>query len=218
MTRYVRVPARCLHAIPPELPFEKAALCEPCCVAFNAVVERGSIRPGDRILVFGPGTIGLLCAAVARLQGAEVGVVGLERDQPRLAVAQKYGCDSIVGDPEDWARVVDDLGADGCIEATGVSSVLETALKHVRPGGWISKVGWGPQPLGFSLDPMVQKAVDLRGSFSHNWTTWERVIRLLTTGQLDIEPIVGGVWPLDQWHDAFETMHSGSIIKAVLTP
>nr|WP_218280497.1 alcohol dehydrogenase catalytic domain-containing protein [Verrucomicrobium spinosum] len=72
MTRYVRVPSRCLHRVPDKLAFEQACLTEPCCVAYNAVVENSRLKPGDRVIVLGPGTIGILCAAVARLCGAEV--------------------------------------------------------------------------------------------------------------------------------------------------
>ena len=107
---------------------------------------------------------------------------------------------------------------EGVIDATGVSSALQTALEVVRPAGWISKVGWGPQPLGFSLDPLVQKNVRLQGSFSHNWPIWERVIHLLSTGQLNIDPIIGGQWKLNEWQTAFQTMHSGEVVKAVLLP
>ncbi|HAH47305.1 zinc-binding dehydrogenase [Gimesia sp.] len=219
MTSFVRVPARCLHRVPDSLALEKAALTEPCCVAFNAVVMNGDIQPGDRIVVFGPGPIGLLCAAMARLQGAEVAVVGLERDKERLEIAERYyGCQPVIEGLDDWALDVDGLGVNGVVDAAGVSVTLKKSLEIVRPGGWISKVGWGPQPLGFSLDPLVQKNIRLQGSFSHNWPIWERVIRLLTTGQLNIEPIIGGTWPLGEWHTAFETMHSGGIVKAVLTP
>lgn len=219
MTSFVRVPARCLHHVPDSLPLEKAALTEPCCVAFNAVVMNGDIQPGDRVVVFGPGPIGLLCAAMARLQGAEVAVVGLERDQGRLKIAaREYGCEPIIAGLDDWSLAVDGLGVNGVVDAAGVSVTLKKSLEIVRPGGWISKVGWGPQPLGFSLDPLVQKNIRLQGSFSHNWPIWERVIRLLTTGQLNIDPIIGGTWSLSDWHTAFETMHSGEIVKAVLTP
>lgn len=218
MTRFVRVPARCLHRIPDSLPFETACLTEPCCVAYNSVVNGGNIKPGDRVVVFGPGPIGLLCAAVARLQGAEVAVVGLERDRVRLDVAKQYGCTPIVEGLTDWALAGDGLGVDGAIDAAGVSATLKSAIQVVRPNGWISKVGWGAQPLNFSLDPLVQKNITLRGSFSHNWPIWERVIRLLSTGALNVKPIVGGVWPISQWHEAFEKMHGGSIVKAVLKP
>ena len=85
----------------------------------------------------------------------------------------------------------------------------------MRPAGWISKVGWGPQPLNFSLDPLVQKNVTLQGSFSHNWPIWERVIALLAAGSLDVRPIIGGVWAIEQWHEAFEKMHAGEVVKSV---
>jgi len=218
MTRLVRVPARCLHRVPELLPLEKAALTEPCSVAYNATVVNSGIQPGDRVLVIGPGPIGLLCGALARLQGAEVAVAGLVRDQARLAIAERYGCTPVVDEVEDWARAGDGLGVHGVIDAAGVSQTLRLALDLVRPAGWITKVGWGPQPLDFSLDPLVQKNIRLQGSFSHNWPIWERVLALLASGQLDVEPIVGGTWPLDQWREAFETMHSGQIAKAVLRP
>jgi L-iditol 2-dehydrogenase len=218
MRRFVPVPARILHRMPAAMAFEQAALTEPCCVAFNAVVHNARIRPGDRVVVLGPGPIGILSAAIARLCGATVAIVGLENDRARLDVARQYGCEPIVGDASDWARAVDGLGADGVVDATGVSAALSAALDLVRPGGWISKVGWGSQPLGFSLDRLVQKNITLQGSFSHNWPIWERVIRLIWTGALDVRPITGGVWPLAEWREAFETMHSGRIVKAVLKP
>jgi len=163
MTRYVRVPARCLHRIPDELAFEHAALTEPCCVAYNAVAGNVQVSPGDRVVVLGPGPIGLLCGVLAQLHGAEVVIVGLERDRKRLEAAAHYG-----------------------------------------------------------LDPLVQKNVRLQGSFSHNWPIWERVVALLSSRRIDVSPIVdgpfGAVWELDQWEEAFEKMHAGEIVKAVLKP
>jgi alcohol dehydrogenase/L-iditol 2-dehydrogenase len=218
MRHFVPVPQRILHRVPDNLPFEKAALTEPCCVAYNAVVNNGKIKPGDRILVMGPGPIGLLCAAMARLSGAIVGVSGLERDRERLKVAEFYGCEALTSGLKDWALAGDGLGVDGVVDAAGVSATLKASIDLVRPGGWISKVGWGPQPLDFSLDPLVQKNITLQGSFSHNWPIWERVLRLLSTGLLNIDPVIGGVWSLEKWREAFEEMHSGRIVKAVLKP
>ena len=47
---------------------------------------------------------------------------------------------------------------------------------------------------------------------------WERVLAMLTSGALNIEPIVGGQWPLQQGHEAFEKMHRGEVVKSVLIP
>lgn len=221
MTRFVSVPARCLHAVPENLSFEEACLTEPCCVAFNALVGNSQIKPGDRVLVIGPGTIGILCAAVARLCGAEVGILGLEADRGRLDIAlNAYGCHPLIGEDaaEAWAKKRDGLGADLIVDAAGHSITLKIAMKLVRPNGQITKVGWGPQPLNFSIDPIVQKNVRLQGSFSHNWPIWERVIALLASGALNVKPIIGGIWPITEWKVAFEKMHSGQVVKSVLKP
>ena len=88
----------------------------------------------------------------------------------------------------------------------------------MRPAGWISKVGWGREPLGFSLDMLVQKNVTLQGSFSHTWPVWERVLRLLGSGQIDPRPLVSRVAPLSDWRACFDGMATGSLVKAVLVP
>lgn len=217
MTQFTRVPARCLHRVPEDLPFEHAALTEPCCVAYNSVVGNSRINPGDRVLVIGPGTIGILCAAMAKLCGGEVAILGLPSDKARFEVAKRYGCETLT-DAGDWSRQRDGLGVDVVIDAAGVSATLQLALELVRPAGWITKVGWGPKPLDFSIDPLVQKNVTLQGSFSHHWTIWERVLALLSSGQLDVAPIIGGTWSLENWRDAFEKMHGGEIVKSVLKP
>ena len=215
------VPARILHHLPDHLSDEHAALTEPCCVAYSAVAVHSDVKPGDRVVVLGPGPIGILCAAMARLRGAEVALAGLEQDRRRLEVAAAYGCRRFLsgGDElREWARERDGTGVDGVVDASGHSAALREAMDLVRPAGFITKVGWGAQPVGFSLDPIVQKAVRLQGSFSHNWPIWERVIALLASGALDVAPLVGGVWPLRGWREAFESMESGAIVKAVLRP
>jgi L-iditol 2-dehydrogenase len=217
MTRYARVPARCLHRVPEGLSLDHAALTEPCCVAYNSVVGNSRIAPGDRVLVIGPGTIGILCAAMAKLCGGDVAILGLESDTARFEVAKQYGCTPLT-DATEWAKQRDGLGVDVVIDAAGVSPTLKLAIELVRPAGWITKVGWGPKPLDFSIDPLVQKNVTLQGSFSHHWTIWERVIALLANGQLDVKPIIGGTWSLENWQQAFETMHSGQIVKSLLKP
>jgi L-iditol 2-dehydrogenase len=224
MAPFVSVPARCLHHLPASLPFEKAALTEPCCVAYHAVCVNSRLRPGDTVAVIGPGPIGLLCALMAKLSGAgHLLVIGVPADAKRLEVARGIGADSVLGAHDenvvDWLRGFGDgYGVDLVIDAAGVSESLKLALDIVRPAGQITKVGWGPRPFNYSLDPLVQKAVTLQGSFSHNWQTWEKVISLLDSGKIDLDLILTRVAPLTEWRELFEAMHSGEIVKGVLKP
>jgi L-iditol 2-dehydrogenase len=221
MTRFVKVPERCLHGMPDHLTFDKAALTEPCCVAYNAVCVNSRIKPGDHVLVIGPGPIGLLCALMAKLSGAgHLIVSGLPVDAKRLVVAKKLGADAALegGVVEYVKNLGDGFGVDVVLDAAGVSATFQLAMQVVRPAGQITKVGWGPQPLGFNLDPMVQKGVTVQGSFSHNWPIWERVIEMISTGQINLDLIISRVAKLDEWHESFENMLSGEYVKAVLKP
>jgi alcohol dehydrogenase/L-iditol 2-dehydrogenase len=161
---------------------------------------------------------------MAKLAGAgHLAVIGIPADAHRLEVAKNLGANSILGakgeNIQEWVKNFGDgYGFDLVIDAAGVSATLKLALDIVRPAGQITKVGWGPQPLNFSLDPLVQKAVTLQGSFSHNWPIWEKVIALLTTGQINLDLVLNRISPLGEWHDAFEEMHSGKIVKGVLKP
>lgn len=221
MTRYVRVPERCLHALPDSLDFVRAALTEPCSVAYNAVCMNTSIRPGDLVLVLGPGPIGLLCALMAKVSGAgHLVVAGIPNDAKRLEIAKQLGADlTLTGGVEEYFKGFGDgYGADVVIDAAGVSQTLELALKTVRPAGQVTKVGWGPQPMNYSFDAAVQKNVRVQGSFSHNWPIWERIISMMSSGQLDISPLISKTAALEDWQACFEGMHSGEWVKAVLLP
>src|SRR5919108_375268 len=95
MARWVKVPARCLHRIPDSLPFDIACLAEPHSVAYQAMCVNSSIRPGDLVVVMGPGPIGLLCTRMAALAGAHPLVARLTR--PELIVGLETGL-------ADWRR------------------------------------------------------------------------------------------------------------------
>lgn len=224
MASFAKVPARCLHHVPSSLALEKAALTEPCCVAYNAVCVNSRLRPGDTVAVIGPGPIGLLCTAMAKMSGAgHLIVIGIPADASRLEIAKRIGADTVLGahseDILEWVKNLDDgYGVDLVIDAAGVSASLKLALDIVRPGGQITKVGWGPQPLDFSLDQLVQKAVTLQGSYSHNWPIWEKVLSLLSNGRIELDLILNRISSLSEWRAAFEDMRSGKIVKGVLKP
>ena len=222
MTRYAAARPQILHHVPDNVPFEHAALTEPACVAMNALVEKTVLKPGDLTVIQGPGPIGVMALQVAKLQGAgPIIVLGTDIDERRLEVAAELGADYTLNiqreDPLDLVRSLGDgFGADLVVDCTGVSRALEQGMAMVRPNGRITKIGWGPQPLNASLDPIVGKAVTLQGSFSHTYATWERVVHLIADGKLDMTPVIGGVYSLDEWETAFSRMEKGANVKSVI--
>jgi alcohol dehydrogenase/L-iditol 2-dehydrogenase len=223
MTRWVATRPQILHRVPETVLLEHAALAEPVCVAYNALVEKtGSLRPGDLVVVQGVGAIGMMAIQIARARGAgTVVALGTAADVGRLELARQLGAQYAVRvDRDDALALVgslgDGFGADLVVDCTGASQALELGLAMVRPNGRITKIGWGPRPLGFSLDSLVAKAVTLQGTFSHTYPTWERVLGMIAAGQVELAPLIGGVYPLDAWRDAFLAMESGASVKSIL--
>ena len=222
MTRFVVARPQILHHIPRNVTFEQAALTEPVCVAYNALVEKTLIKPGETVVIQGVGAIGIMALQIARLRGAgTIIALGTDIDERRLQVAKQLGATYTFNvqheDPVKFVKSLGDgFGADLIVDATGVSAAFKQAMEMVRPNGKITKIGWGPQPLNASLDPIVGKAVTVQGSFSHTYTTWEHVLGLLSTGQIDLKPVIGGTYPLSEWRTAFEAMEKGETIKSVM--
>jgi L-iditol 2-dehydrogenase len=221
-TEYVATRPQILHHIPDNVSFEEAALTEPICVAYNALVEKSTVKPGDLVIIQGPGPIGIMALLMARLSGAGTLIMlGTTADAQRLAVAKEVGAHHALNvEQENPLALIrslgDGFGADVVVDCTGVSRALQQSLELVRPNGRIIKIGWGPEPLDFSLDPLVGKGVTLQGSFSHTYTHWERVLTLLSAGHINLGPIIGGVYPLQQWQEAFIKMEKGENVKSVL--
>jgi L-iditol 2-dehydrogenase len=223
MAAFVKVPARCLHHVPDTLSFDLACLTEPHAVAYHAMCVNATIRPGDLVVILGPGPIGLLCTRMAALSGAHPLIVaGLEIDRARLETARMLGATHTVDvqhdDLETAVRDSAPVGADVVCDASGSSRTLEAALRVARPDGQVVKVGWSPEQMAVNLNPLVLKNLQLQGSFSHNWPIWERVIQLIAAGLTRAELLVGLRAGLDRWAEAFDAMHQGRVIKSVLIP
>ena len=224
MARFVSVPARCLHRIPDSLPFDIACLAEPHAVAYNAMCVNSTIRPGDAVVVLGPGPIGLLCTRMAALSGANPLIVaGLTGDEARLDAARQLGATRrrerrATRISESWCATLSPLGADLVCDASGASDTLEIALRLARPDGQVIKVGWSPDVIPVDVNPLVQGNIRLQGSFSHNYAIWERVIHLLDQRRDDAGRDHRPACAARGWREAFDAMHEGRVIKSVLVP
>lgn len=213
-----------LHHVPANIDLGDAALTEPFCVAYNALVVKSRIRPGDTVVVLGPGPIGLAATQVARVCGAaNIVLAGLEKDVARLEIGRNVGAThtALMG-RDDLPALVNDLtggvGADLVVDAAGPAATVRLSMDIVRRNGQITKIAWGPKPLDLSLDPLLAKAVTLQGVFSHTWDTWERVLHLASTGQLDFPSLVSHRVPLTEWKTAFNALETGEAVKALIYP
>jgi len=220
------LPVSSLHRIPDNVTFEQAALTEPLAVVVKAVLERTRVEPEDFVMVSGCGPIGLLAAAAAKAEGARsVMITGTDGDEKlRLPVALKMGIDHVVNiqqeDPlQKVMQLTNGAGADLVVEASGAEAAIRQAFDMIKIDGRICGLGLsGKETMALPWDTMIKKAVNVICSFSSNWTSWERALSLMSGGKVNVDPLITGNFPLQEWQKAFEMLQNLEAIKILLSP
>jgi threonine dehydrogenase-like Zn-dependent dehydrogenase len=231
-TNYVRIPGDVLAVhkwalmrIPDSVSFEHAAILDPICNAYMAVAQESQLLPGESVLVFGPGPIGLLAAQICHLMGMkDIILVGLEADKVmRAEIAEKMGVTAfIASDKEDlYARVHEICGpegADAAIDCAGFPSILQQAMANVRRCGRIVLLGAGGLPLNFSLSDLTYASQSIQGHHAYNDTTWKNCLGLLEHDMLVLDPLITHILPLSEWETGMRLMKSREGTKILLIP
>jgi len=221
---YILVPSIRLHKLPDVISFEEGALTEPTSVVHHALAEKGQIKPGDIIVVTGPGPIGILSAQMARIQGAQkVIVTGLTADESRLELALKLGADVTINVEkedavEEVVKITGGLGCDVLVEASGEAQPKRDALEMVRKGGQILLVGHGSGKMEIDLDQVTRKEISLIGTWSHTWKNWERSLKLIAAKRIDVGALITHRFPLADWKNAFKVVEDRKALKAIIIP
>jgi L-iditol 2-dehydrogenase len=217
--RFIAVPARLLNAVPDELPSKHAAVVEPTSIAARAVIANSRVGAGDRVLVEGPGPIGLLTAQIAKAQGGDVLVsgVGVDADY-RLPLAEELGFETVNVAADDVVErreeLTDGVGYDVVFDTTGHPSGLTSAVEEVRKGGQIVLVGQtGETTMPYS--PLVRAEIDLQCSYGSMYEDFERSLRLIESGDVDCETFVDDGYSLLDADAAFEAFLAGETCKPV---
>ncbi len=222
MAAKVAVPAHLLHRVPDSVPDLAAALCEPTAIAVTAL-ERMPISPGETVLVFGPGPVGLLTALVAQACGAgTVVLLGRPSSAGRLRLARELGVRTWDTTDVDVDAAVDELtagrGADLVIEASGSAQAIATAMRVLRRRGRLCVVGVsGRSTLEIPWDLAMTRALDISFSLSSSWSSWDGALALMARGTVDPSPLAT-VFPLSRWQSAFDALAERRVVKALLDP
>ena len=224
--KYVAGPAKLLHNLPDNIPFDVAAITEPVAVCVTAIVERCGLQAGESVVVTGPGPIGLISVAVAKAAGAKtILITGRSSDEGiRFERARELGADETINvdEADPIKRVLEatnGLGADVLIEASGGAPAIYQAFEMVRRLGRICAIGIsGKQEVPIPYDKGIFKALRYDFCFSSSWTAWEKTIGLVSKGLLPAEKLITHRLPLDRWEEAFHLLENLEAAKVILLP
>ncbi len=225
---YTVVPEIALAKIREDAPFDK--VCYIGCgvtTGIGAVINTAKVRPGDNVVVFGLGGIGLNVVQGARMSGANM-IIGVDTNPARRALAEKFGMTHFVNPKDVQGELVPYLvnltqgGADFSFECVGNVKVMRDALECCHKG-WGTSVIVGVAGAGqeISTRPFqlvtgrVWKGTAFGGAKGR--TDVPKIVDWYMERKINIDDLITHVMPLNQINKAFDLMHEGSSIRSVIT-
>lgn len=191
-------PNSVLHKVSPDIPASIAVIFNPLGAGFRWAVDMPDARPGDTVVIMGPGQRGLACVIALRHVGVtDIIVTGLAADAEKLALARLYGAREIIDvDSENVVHRVKELtngrGADIVVDVSSYATQpVADALQLVKVGGQIILAGVkGFKPVdNFVSDLIVMKEATIKGAIGVTSTSYRQAIDVIESGQVDFSPM-----------------------------
>ncbi|GAB2510310.1 NAD(P)-dependent alcohol dehydrogenase [Paramicrobacterium agarici] len=211
---YAVIQAHFAHTVPDSVSLEAAALLEPLSVAV-ATARKAGFTVGSRVLITGAGPIGIITAQVAKAYGAAE-IIVTDLDAARREQALRFGATRVI-DPS--AESVGSLGldVDAFVDASGAAPAVRSGFGEVRPGGAVVLVGMGASEIPLPVTTIQNNELIVTGIFRYA-NTWPTAIGLVERGEVDLDALVTGRFPLDEVQQALESTGRSDTLKSIVTP
>jgi L-iditol 2-dehydrogenase len=218
----VSVPDHIVYRLPAGMTFEQAAMVEPVSVALHAR-RLTALAPGDTVVVFGAGLIGLMLVQV--LKAAAISrIVAVDLEDDRLAVAKELGAahvfNSRAADVTSAVRALTEgRGADVAFDAVGIEATVRAAIAAVRKGGIVTLVGNFAPDVSLPLQAVVSRQIRLQGSCASSGE-YPECLELIASGQVKVDRFISATAPLEDGPQWFGRLHrkEPGLIKVLLRP
>ena len=212
--QFLLAPKKNIHKLPKGIDLKSAALIEPLSCAVRGF-DQLPRNPGSHYLIYGSGTMGLMMAEMARVNGAaSVSIVDLNPD--KLATAKVLGFTNLSKSADEFDQP---RGFDVVIDCTGVTAAIKDGLKHVMPGGTFLQFGVANEGATVEIEPfwIYNKEITIVGSMAvlHSF---DRAVELFANGVLNAEVMISDRYPLDKYADALAAFKSGKGRKTIVLP
>lgn len=222
MAQYMLTPARNLHRLPDGLGLEAGALAEPLACVVHGLVDRAQVKAGDRVVIAGPGPIGLLALQVCLAAGATAVMLGTHQDRLRLDAALELGAVaalSVDGLKDPAAAATEIVGPpDLVVECSGAGAAADLLLRVAAKGARFCQLGLMGRPVTLDLDLVCYKEIVLSGSNATVPSAWPRAIRLLESGRLHTDSLISHRFSLGDWQEAFDLAKAKAGLKIMFQP
>ena len=224
LAKYYVLPEDFCYKLPEHVSLEEGALVEPLAVAVH-ITKQSLLRHGDNVVVFGAGPVGLLCCAVSRALGAAK-AVAVDIQPDRLKFAKEYIATSTFKPSSDKSAAENaealkeesgvPQGFDVAIDASGAAPSVQTAMHALRGGGSYVQGGMGKDEITFPIMQACIKELKVSGSFRYGPGDYTLAVGLISSGKVDVKPLITGTVGFKEAEKAFQDVKQGRGIKTLI--
>jgi 6-hydroxycyclohex-1-ene-1-carbonyl-CoA dehydrogenase len=219
---YVAVPGSDIFKLPPEVPLvEGSIISDAISTPYHAVVNRGQVKPGDSVVVYGCGGVGLNTVQMATVAGANVIAVDIAAE--KLELAKKMGAVETLNakEHEDVAKAVRKLssgGVDIAFEVIGNPETIQNAYNSTRWGGTLVVVGYTHKDITINAGRMMFREIEVKGSLGCGLQDYPKIINMVKYGKIKVKELVTHKFALEQINEGFELLKKNepTLIRAVV--
>jgi len=224
LAEFLKVPGKNLVYLPENIPFDQGGIIvDAVATPFHAITNRGSLKAGEKVAVFGCGGLGIHGVQIAKVSGASL-VIAVDAIESALERAKKVGADEVINPRKEnpvgkIKELTEGMGVDLAVEFVGIKETIEHAVRSVRVGGRTVVVGLGPETI--SLPPpttFVRNELSFLGSYGSTILEIQNVIGLVAGGKLDLSESITERFPLEEVNKGLDHLHKkiGNPIRIVI--
>ena len=219
---FVAVPAKDVLNLPEGIPLEDASIiADALSTPYHAVKNRAKVRPGDTVVVFGCGGVGINAVQFATVAGGYV--IAVDVNDRKLQWATEFGAAqtinaSSVENVSKEIKKLTDGGADIAIGVIGNPRTIEQAFESVRIGGRLCVVGYTQEKISIVAGKIMFKELEIVGSLGCPPGEYVPLIRMVEQGRIDVSRLVTHRFELDQIQGAFDVMKKGESLRSIVIP
>jgi 6-hydroxycyclohex-1-ene-1-carbonyl-CoA dehydrogenase len=219
---YVAVPAKDVLDLPESIPLEEASIiADAISTPYHAVKNRARVQPGDTVVVFGCGGVGINAVQLASAVGGYV--IAVDINERKLEWAAQFGAAKTINASkvERVSKEVKKLtggGADIAMEVIGNPKTIEEAFECVRIGGRLCVVGYTHEKIAVVAGKIMFKELEIVGSLGCRPVDYVPLIRMVEQGKIDLKRLVTHRFSLEEIGKAFEVMKEGLSLRSIVLP
>jgi len=219
---YICVPSKDCQPLPKELPLEESCIiADAISTPYHAVKNRAQVKPGDSVVVFGCGGVGINVVQMAVACGASV--IAIDISDFKLETAGKLGARHTINSSKkaekELLKEIRELtggGADIAIEAIGNPSTIALASAAVKAGGRHCQVGFSPQDAVLNAGRLMFREIEIVGSLGCRPVDYPKIIEMVKTGKIQLQPVVTNKFKLQDIDKAFDLMRKGEALRSII--